>query len=190
MAKSTGTDNRDALAMLSELTRSQALQVLHSLAKRDPAVAGKIVRAARDVLKRTDPGELAERLYAGFTAITNEWFYAEYHSRTFRHYEHEVDVAYDIIREEFETYLQEVEKFRRLGYADEELTALKGIILGLYRYEMDPQTDFYSYVEDSIRDFAEESIEMWKEHHPDDTERAAELNRFLKEQCQKWDLTL
>jgi hypothetical protein len=175
--------------ILRELDRSQVLTILHKLAKKDPALLKTIVRHARTLLKvEIEPEEIARQLYTQLNAISIDDFYAEYHARTFRHYEDISEVADDVLREAFYPFTEEIEKYRRVGQEKEEFSCLAGTVLGLYRFDMQPGTDFYDYVQDSLYEFAQESIQDWVMAHSEDLEQQTALQDYLNEHCPNWEL--
>ncbi len=170
-----------------ELSGAQALQVLYALGQRDDAFAAAIMEEAKKVVFRPIQVEaVANRICATLNFIPVEDCWDAVTSQR-GGYRDVTEVAYDMFHDAMEEFVAEVEKYHRLGKCNLEALYIQGFILGLYKFDMDPKTDFHVYIEDDICHFANELVTDWIDAHPNLAKDKRALFAFIKKSCPKWE---
>jgi len=172
---------------IAELSGRQALYVLYVLAEKNTTFATAIMEEAKKVLFRPIQIEkVADHVCATLNGIPVEdcWDASGqqrdgYHDIT--------EVAADMLHEALSSFILEVGKYHRIGRCDLEIAYIQGFILGLYKFDMHPETDFHVYVEDNICFLATELVTNWIKQHPSLAKDKKALFAFIEESCPKWE---
>ena len=173
--------------ILTELNGGQALRVLYALLQKGGTFATAIMEEAKKVVFRPIQVEaVANMICATLNSIPVEdcWDNAARQSEGYRDI---TEVAFDMMEEALHEFVLEVEKYHRLGKCNLEALYIQGFLLGLYTFDMDPETDFYSLIEDYICDLAVELVTGWIKQHPTLIAEREVLTTFIDNSCPNWE---
>jgi hypothetical protein len=95
------------------------------------------------------------------------------------------DAAIDIIEEELQPFFDQVERYHALGMIKQEATYCMAVLLGVYRFEQESESEIKQLVEDLPAECAARLLDEWQGRNPDKTGVDA-MNAFVRERCPKW----
>ncbi len=101
----------------------------------------------------------------------------------YRSYEETVS---ELIRDQFDPFLDTIENAAREERTDLALIRAEGIVLGLYHYERNCPYNYVDAVPDDWIMMAEDTVEAWKELYPDDEALQQQLTAFIAKNCPQW----
>lgn len=180
------TIGEDCANSIAELSGRQALYVLYVLAEKNTTFATAIMEETKKVLFRPIQIEkVADSVCATLNGIPVEdcW---DASGKQRDGYHDITEVAYEMLHDALQEFVAEVEKYHRVGRCDLEVAYLQGFILGLYKFDMHPTTDFYDYIQDDVLSFADELKDDWEKLHPELLSEKKALYAFFEKSCPKW----
>jgi hypothetical protein len=135
-------------------------------------------------LAKVDIDETADELFAALDAIDVEdcW---DRSGRSRHGYTSPDEAATELIADELRPFVDQVERYHRLGMPEQEARYCLGIISGLYRYERESKTEFRQWSEDIAGDCAGLLLDEWRQRNP--AEDGSDAMRALPaERCPEW----
>ena len=170
--------------ILSNLTDTQAREVLKQMAANDPQIAKLIKATATNMLEAVDLEEVAEEVFFAFDAIDVEvcWERAGSHRDGYTAPE---DAANELIEEELAPFSDQIRKYHDLGMAAQERDYLMGVILGLYRYATESKSSFRDWSEDLPLESAGWLLEEYQKRAPNKN-TIQTMQSFISKHCPNW----
>ena len=170
--------------IIDQLSPTDALAILKTLAASDEELARRIAELALAHLKGVEPEEVAAVLHESLEALEVEevWDRA---GETRHGYVEPGEAADQMIEEVLEPFLEELKKYQKLGLSIEARRLCMGLLAGLYRFEHVSISEFKNWAPDSPIIFAEEVVETWKTGSPGRADRAA-VKAFIEDELGGW----
>ncbi|MBI4320136.1 MAG: hypothetical protein HY675_16730 [Chloroflexi bacterium] len=180
--------DKDSHKIIDELSHADALSVLRALADEDERLGRRIAEIARGRLSDVDREEIANALYAELDTLDVEDVWDQAGSK--RHgYVEPSEVAYQMVEEVLEPFLDELRKYQKLGKPVEATQLCAGLLMGLYKFEGESTSEFKDWAADAPTSFAAEVVEAWKMGRPSDTDLVA-LKEFVQQELGVWGQNL
>lgn len=175
---------RDSHTIINQLSPSDALAVLKTLARDDEALAARIAEVAIAHLNELEPEEVASVLYDELDALEVEevWDRA---GRTRDGYVEPIEVADEMVGAVIAPYLEELQKYQALGMNEQANRMCMGLLLGLYEFDRESANEFKDWADDAPAAFAEEVVSIWKDGRPSKSDIEA-LKTFIEEALGRW----
>jgi hypothetical protein len=140
---------RRSPSLIASLTDAEAASVLNQLLIRRPDLLEEAESIARDMLAEVDAEALAEDLVAQLTMVSLD----DLNARAGRHswgYVDPVEAAWELLDERVAPFREEMLRLQELGFEDQALATLEGILMGLQavggcrkgRYVLESAPDF------------------------------------------------
>ena len=174
--------------VIAQLSPEDALVVLKALARRDAKAAATIAEIAYDYLQGVEMEEIALTLYEDLESLRVEevWDRA---GPTRHGYVDTGEVAYNMIEGVLEPFLEQLTKYQKLDMRREAQQLCRGLLLGLYRFDQESDSEFKDWAPDAMPAFSQDVLEAWKRDQPDQAERQ-KMETFLAERLNRWRLRL
>ncbi len=175
---------KDPSDVIEQLSPYDALAVLKILARRDAETAAHIAEVAGAHLRGVDPEEVAFVLYDELTLLKPEevWDRA---GPTRHGYVDPTDVAYEMIEEVLDPYLEDLQKYQKLGMSDEANQICMGLLLGFYRFDYESDAEFKDWAPDAMSVFRDTVVEAWRDGDPSRAD-VKTVQTFIDEQLRGW----
>ena len=93
-----------------------------------------------------------------------------------------------MIEEVLEPFLEELDKYQRIGMNTEANRMYMGLLLGLYRFKCESTSEFKDWAPDAPSIFAEAVMEAWKTGVPCQADIAV-LRIFIEDELCGWGAT-
>lgn len=179
---------KDAQQQIAALSGQDALTLLKILAHRDENLAAQIVEIAGQMLHKVDPDQVAAAVVADLESLEAEEVWARA-GRTRHGYVDTSEAADAMMAEALQPYLDELQKYQRLGLNVPARRQCMGLILGLYEFEALSTTPFKEWAVDLSVGYAGEVIFLWKQGLPGPADVAA-LKKFIRAEGISWQLAM
>lgn len=156
---------KDPHEIINHLSPVDALSILRTLAASDEHLARRIAEIAMAHLSGVDPEEVADTLYFELDALEVEevWDRA---GPTRYGYVHPGEAADQMIEEVLEPFLEELQKYQKLGMFVEGRRLCMGLLAGFYRFEHESRSEFKNWAPDAPSSFAWTVADAWKAGAP------------------------
>ncbi|MEW6242963.1 MAG: hypothetical protein AB1497_01580 [Bacillota bacterium] len=169
---------------LEEVSGEDALVILRRLANEDKEIAAKIEKIVKEVLSEVDSESIAEEVFWDLSRIEVEELW-ERSGRTRNEYIEPVEMAWTMIEETLQEYLEQFDRLQRLLMFNQAKECLLGIIMGLYMFDTDSETQFKNWAVDVPEQFAQHIISEWVKLNQD---AINDIRELLEERCPNWFL--
>jgi hypothetical protein len=170
--------------LLESLTDQQAAELVHRLYKRGGEVRLAVLEEARKVLQDIDAHQIADDVFFGLDIIDVETLWDQ--SGPGRHgYVSPDDQALDMIEDEIEPYIQQLRNYKQLDMEAEAIACLQGILLGLYRFAHESQSEFKDWAVDIPQELFAIIQNKWVKRF-DNPSHKEKINEFCREMCPNW----
>ena len=178
---------RDPCEIIDHLSPTDALSTLRALADSDEGLARRIAEIAMSCLSRVDPEDIAAVLYDELDALEVEdvWDRA---GRTHHGYVEPGEAADQMIEEVLAPFLEELDKYQKIGTNTEANRICMGLLLGLYRFKHESTSEFKDWAPDAPSIFAEAVVDAWKAA-PSRAD-VETLRAFVKDELGRWGTRL
>ena len=175
---------KDPYDVIHHLSPTDALVILRKLADSDEGLARRIAEMAVDYLSEVDPGEVAAVLHEELNRLQVEevWDRA---GPTRHGYVDPGEAADEMIEEVLEPFLEELEKYQKLGMSVEARRLCMGLLAGFYLFEHESATQFKDWAGDAPIIFAESVVDAWKAGTPSKADVAA-VKAFIEDELGGW----
>jgi hypothetical protein len=178
---------KDLITRISSLDGEEAIAILISLAKKDAQFA-KAVRTDLDHrFSEVSIEEVANLVFSSLNSVPIEDCWEQAGKTRWGSYRDVDDVAYDIANDIMRLFAKEISRFGKLGGKKLERLYLQGVILGLYLYQTEVNSDFSICIEEFPRNAAESLIHKWLDLHKEEHQEIENLHIFLSTTCPEWD---
>lgn len=170
--------------IVAALNETQKAELIRRLHERGGDVRQALVEEARNVLKDVDLHEVAEEVFTDLDMIQVETLW-DNSGPTRDGYISPEDEALDLIEHELEPHVQQVWDYLQLDMETEARTYLKGILLGLYRYDHESDSEFKDWAADIPINLFGALLDKWRKK-TGNYSRKTEIDAFCQQMCPKW----
>ena len=167
--------------LLDTLDDYRARIVLSMLIRADPSRIERSEEYARSLLECVDYKNVADSLYSELNSIESEDVWDSSGKQRDGSYVDTGERAYEMVEEILEPYRDEISTYLQRGMPDASREYCMGVILGLWRINMDSYADLLEEIPDSFLDFIEMIKDDW-EKEVKDSEQIALLSKWMKEE--------
>ena len=159
--KSTKRKKRSRAGNLEGITPSDALEILHILYDRDPAMAELIEQTVEEHLKAFDIPGIADEISCDLDFLRAEeiWDRA---GNTRHGYVDPDEVAVEIFEEIISSHVKKMCDLQERGMQRESGRYCRGIIRGIQQYKRESTADFKDWIGEGIPYVARYVIDTWK----------------------------
>jgi hypothetical protein len=170
--------------IIDQLSAGQAQSILKTLAAGDEQLAGRIAEMGTACLSEIDSEDVAIVLYDDLNALKVEevWDRA---GKTRHGYVDTGEAADQMIQEVIDPFLEELEKYQKLGMTYEANKLCMGLLLGLYRFDRESESELKNWAVDAPSGFASSVLDAWKAGKPKRKDTAA-LREFIVDELGRW----
>lgn len=170
--------------LLSQLTGEQAIDVLQRLAVKKGAVAEAVLVEAKHVLAAVDVEEVANEVFGQLDGIPvqNCWDRAGSHQDG---YTDPDEAAEQLIEEELQPFVAQIERYHAMGMAKQDLETCMGVVLGIYRYEKESDSEFKDWCVDMPAECAGCLLDEWRKRNRAASATTA-MDAFIRQRCPNW----
>ncbi len=181
MAKRSTTKQNDPI---EKLTPHQALEILKRLSEKQGEIRDAVRAEAMNLLQAVDLDDTAEDVFFSLDSIDVQdcW---DRSGKTRYGYTDPSEAAVELVEEELQPFYDQAARFRELNMPEQELTYCMGVILGIYRYEHESNSEFREWAEDIAIECAGYLLTIWREPKPKAADAAA-MEEFIRQRCPKW----
>jgi hypothetical protein len=174
--------------IIDNLSPSDALSILKTLAVNDEQLANRIAEIALDRLNQVDPEEIAAVVYdaLNFLEVEELWDRA---GSTRHGYVEPGEAADQMIDEVLEPFLIDMKKYQQLGLSVHARQLCIGLLAGLRRFDDESTSQFKEWASDAPAVFTEAVIDAWKEGKPSRADRKT-VRAFMEEELGIWESRL
>jgi hypothetical protein len=174
--------------IIDQLSPTDALSILRTLAESDEQMARRIAEMAMAQLSEVDPEAVAAALYDELDLLEVEEVWDRAGST--RHgYVEPGEAADEMIDEVLAPFLEELEKYQRLGLSVEARKLCMGLLMGFYQFEHESTTQFKDWAPDAPIIFAESVVYAWKVGSPSQADIEA-VKAFVEDELGGWGARL
>lgn len=170
--------------VIGKLTADQALTIVNRLGRKKGAVRDVVLEEAMKILTDVDPDRTATQVFAILESLDVEECW-DRSGRSRDGYTDPSDAATDMIEEELRPFFDQVDQYHALGLTQEETSYCMGVVLGLYWYEREAESEFRDLCEDIPPDFGGALLFKWQKRTSDKTLINA-MQAFIGAQCHEW----
>jgi hypothetical protein len=167
--------------MLESLTDQQKTQLIQRLYERDEGMRQALLEEAGHVLTDIDPDEIAEDAFFVLDLIDVETLWDKSGPGR-KGYVSPDDQALNMIEEELEPFVSQVWQYLQLDMPTEAKTYMQGILLGLYRFDRESNSEFRSWASDIPRELFDLLKDKWRKK-VNKSELVQEMNDFCRQRC-------
>lgn len=169
---------------IKKLTPEQALEVVMRLSDKGGASREAVVAEARSVLREIDLDEIADDVFFVLDSVDVQdcWDRA---GSSRDGYTSPDEAAGELIDEKLQPFFDQAGRYGELGMTEEEATYRKGVILGIYRYEHESESEFREWAVDIPIESAGALLTEWRERGQDSISAAA-MDEFIRDRCPNW----
>lgn len=178
---------KDLITRISSLDEEEAIAILISLAKKDSQFEKVIRSELNQQFSKVSVEEVAQAVFSSLNSVPIEDCWEQAGKTRWGSYRDVNDVAYDIANDIMRLFAKEISRFGRLGGTKLERLYLQGVLLGLYLYQTEANSDFSICIEEFPRNAAESLIHKWLDLHKEEHQEIENLHIFLSTTCPEWD---
>ncbi len=178
----------DPREIIDQLSPGQALAILKTLAASNEQLARRIAKMGSAYLSKVDMEEVAAALYDELDALEVEEVW-DRSGKTRHGYVDTGEAACQMIEEVVEPYLARLKKHQTLGMATEANKLCRGLLLGLYQFDRESQSEFKNWATDAPGEFASSVIDTWKAGRLGRKDLTA-LKQFIADELCAWEAHL
>ncbi len=170
--------------IISKLTGEQALQIVARLGRKDSKLREAVLAEAMNVLTEIDLDEIADEVTAvlDFIDVQDCW---DRSGSSRDDYTSPDEAAAEIIEEELQPFVDQVKRYHEMGLPEQETAYCQGVILGLYRYEHESESEFRQWCVDIPAEFGDFVLNEWRKRNPDEA-RINAMQEFIRTRCPEW----
>ena len=170
--------------LIKKLTAEQALEVVKRLSEKGGEIGEALLAEARNLLTAVSVENTADEVFCVLDSIDVQDCWDR--SGSSRHgYTEPSEAAVELVEEELQPFYDQVERYQKLGMAEQDTTYCMGVILGIYRYEDESKSEFRKWCVDVPLECAGYLLDTWRERHQD-TASAETMDEFIQRRCPKW----
>jgi len=167
-----------------KLTPEQALEIVERLYQKGGEIREAVVAEAMDVLAEFTLDEIADEVFDVLDSIDVQDCWDQAGGSSTGHTTPN-EAAIDFVEEELQPFFDQVERYHELGMAEQEAAYCKGVLLGIYRFEHEAESDVKQLAEEIPAECAGNLLEEWHERNPEQAGIDA-MYAFIRERCPEW----
>jgi hypothetical protein len=170
--------------VIGRLTAEQALRIIQQLSRRGDEI-GEAVRAeAMEVLTGVDRDETAEEVFCALDALDVEdcW---DRSGASRDGYTSPDEAAAEMIEAELQPFCDQQERYQELDMSEQESAYCMGVILGLYRFARESESEFRDWSTDIPAECARDLLDQWLAQNRE-ARRIDAMRDFIREYCPEW----
>jgi len=177
--------------LINRLTPDQALEVLKRLMQKRGDIQDIATQEIESLLDTADVDEMvevedvAEDLFSMLECIEVEDLWGRSGGNSRGEYNSPEDMATEMVEEELEPYADQCEDYHKRDMLVSEKTYCMGVILGLYRFAEESETQFKEWSEDVPLYCGGDLLDKWRARCKDPL-ALKEMDGFLEQSCPKW----
>jgi hypothetical protein len=170
--------------VISKLTAEQALKIVERLDRRGGKLREAVLTEAMNVLTEIDLDETADEVFSLLESIDVQdcW---DRSGRSRNGYTSPDEAAAELIEEELQPFFDQAERYHEMGLPEQEAAYCMGVILGIYRYERESESEFKQWSEDIPAEYGGVLLDKWRERNPDRA-RINAMHEFIRARCPEW----
>ena len=170
--------------MIGKLTAEQALEVLKRLSEKEGEIGDAVLTEAMKILSEIDLDGTADSVFFVLDSIDVQdcW---DRSGKTRHGYTSPDEAAVEIMEEELQPFYDQVERYHGLGMPEQETTYCMGVILGIYRYEQESNSEFKEWAVDIPIECAGDLLDEWRKRNRVKATAKA-MDEFIQSRCPKW----
>ena len=169
--------------VIKKLTAEQALEVLTRLSAKGGKIREAVLTQARNVLSDIDLDATADEVFFLLDSIDVQDCWDRSGSSR-NGYTSPDEAAVEIIEETLQPFSGQVERYCELGMHEQEMTYCRAVILGLYRYAHESESEFKAWSVDIAVECAGDLLHEWRERCR--TVSSGAMSEFIQQRCPKW----
>jgi hypothetical protein len=170
--------------IISKLTGAQALKIVKRLGRKGGKLREAVLTEAMNVLTDIDLDETAEEVVAVLESVdVQDCWDRSGGSRD--GYTSPDEAAAEIIEEELQPFFDQIERYHEIGLREQEAAYCMGVILGMYRYERESESEFRQWAVDIPAEFGDFLLNKWRKRNPDKV-RINAMHEFIRTRCPEW----
>ena len=170
--------------MISKLTGDQALKIVKRLCRKKGKLRETVLTEAMNVLTEIDLNRTADEVVAVLNSVdVQDCWDRSGGSRD--GYTSPDEAAAEIIEEELQPFVDQVQRYHEMELPEQEATYCMGVILGIYRYERESETEFRQWCEDIPAECGGFLLDKWRERNRDRA-RIDAMREFISTRCPEW----
>ena len=174
--------------VIEQLTPDEVSAILKVLAASDEQLANRIAEMGLAYLDPVDTEAVAAGLYDDLEVLQVEEVWGR-SGKTRHGYVETNEVAYQMIEDVIDPYLNQIKKYQTLGLAAEARKLCMGLLLGLYRFERESRSEFKDWATDAPGEFAASIIAAWQAGKPRRKD-VTMLKQFMTAKLNGWSAHL
>lgn len=170
--------------IISKLTPDQALEIIEHLAAKGGRGCDMILKEAEKLLKSVDYEKIADEVFSELDFLDVEDLWDKSGPGRYG-YTSPDEMAVEMIENELNPFYIQTDKYYDLGMHDEEKAYCKGVILGVYRFENESDSEFKDWAEDVSIECAGYLLDKWRKRTKEPL-TIQEMNDFITQSCPNW----
>lgn len=171
--------------LLEKLDLHVARRILRSLHRR----GGEVARLVEEELSRYYGPEDVESVAAGvfddLEALETDDLWDRSGGHADGRYVEPTEAAYAMVRETVQPHLARLEDLLEQGREGDANVYVRGVLLGLHRYDRESEQEFRRWAVDAPEVMADEAADRWREGRPDQEARQ-DLSAWMSERLTDW----
>ena len=170
--------------IISKLTGAQALKIVERLGRKEGKLREAVLTEAMNVLTEIDLDETADEVIAVLESIDVQdcW---DRSGRSRDGYTSPHEAAAELIEEELQPFLDQLERYHEMGLPEQEAAYFMGVIVGIYRYERESESEFRQWSVDIPAEFGGILLNKWRKRNTDRARMDA-MHEFIRTRCPEW----
>jgi hypothetical protein len=170
--------------LLSRLTPEQAREVLRRLCEKDGAIRDAAVAEARAMLADVDVDDVARDVFDALDSIDVHDLWDRAGPKR-DGYVPPGEMAFEMVEEEIEPFLDQARRYRELGMNSEEDLVVMGVLKGLYCYAQESKSEFKDWAADIPGECFGDVLRLLRKEHKNKT-LLKKMNQFIEVACPTW----
>jgi hypothetical protein len=170
--------------IFNAISSEDAFAILRILADRNPEILKQIEEIANEYLQDILPDEVEEDVFEALEMIEVEEVWDRSGS-TRDGYVEPYEMAWEIMDEELEPFLDQMRKYQKLSFEREAKQFCMGILKGIYRFEKESRSEYKEWATDGPREAFESIKQEWIDEDKNG-DRTREINEFIQMNCPDW----
>ncbi len=181
--KSPTTDD-----LLRALTDEQAREIVRRLAAEKGVIAEKVAATVREVVAAVEIEAVADEVFCALDLIDVQdcWDRA---GESRDGYTSPDEAAMELVEEELQPFFEQVDRYHNLHMANQQRDYCMAVMLGLYRYAQESESEFKDWCDDMPLERARYLLDRWRKRIAAPASRAA-MDRFIRQCCPAWKTCL
>jgi hypothetical protein len=160
------------------------LKIVQQLSRRGGEIGDAIRADAMNVLTGVHWGETAEEVFCGLDSLEVEDCWDRSGSSRDGCTSPD-EAAAEMIEAELQPFCDQVERYQELGMPEQESAYCMGVILGLYRFARESESEFRDWSTDIPAECARDLLDQWLARNPEGA-RIETMHAFIREHCPEW----